>query len=128
MEAALDLGPYGVPLDSTAGAFATASVRHSVSPDQRALSRLWTTSSPPQNIELSQCWRELASGQRQVTDSAFSDAHYFLLLTRAVKSGGARRGIRTRNFRILNQVLLTPSRKQLAMQLGLSASSIAALS
>jgi len=45
-----------------------------------------------------------------------------------VKPGGARRGIRTRNFRILNQILLTPSRKQLAIELGLSASTLAALS
>jgi len=131
MEAALDLGPYVAPFDSTAGAlgFPKASVSQLAPPDQRALDRLWATSSPPvQTIDLAQCWHDLASGRRQVADSAFSDDHYFLLLTRAVKPVGARRGIRARNFRVLNQVLLTPSRKQLAVELGLSTSSIAALS
>jgi DNA-binding CsgD family transcriptional regulator len=45
-----------------------------------------------------------------------------------VKPLRVRRGIRARNFRVLNQMLLTPSRKQLAVALGLSASSIATLS
>jgi DNA-binding CsgD family transcriptional regulator len=130
MEAALALGPYVVPVDSTTGAllFPKASVRHPTPPDQRALSGVWATSPPVLKIDLAECWRELTSGRRQIADSAFSDGHYFLLLTRAVKPTVARRGIRTRNFQVLREMLLTPSRKQLAAQLGLSASSIAALS
>jgi DNA-binding CsgD family transcriptional regulator len=129
MEAALDLGPYVDPLDSRRTLlFPKATVRHPAPPDQWACSGLWATSPPVQTIELAQCWQEFTSGRRQIVDSAFSDDHYFLLVTRAVKPAVARRGIRARNFQVLNQVLLTPSRKQLAAQLGLSASSIAALS
>jgi DNA-binding CsgD family transcriptional regulator len=130
MEAAPDLSSYVEPLDSAAGClgFPKTSVRNPAPPDHQAFLRLWATSTPVQTIELAQCWDELASGRRQVTDSGFSDGHYFLLLTRTVKPRGARRGIRTRNFRVLNRMLLTPSRKQLAVELGLSTSSIAALS
>ncbi|HKO48194.1 MAG TPA: LuxR C-terminal-related transcriptional regulator [Polyangiaceae bacterium] len=130
MEAALDLSPYVDPLDSATGplVFPKASARHLDLPEQWALGQEWATSPPVQTIDLAQCWHELASGRRQVAASAASDNHYFLLLTRAVKPSRVRRGIRTRNFRVLSQVLLTPSRKQLAAELGLSASSIAALS
>jgi DNA-binding CsgD family transcriptional regulator len=130
MEAALDLNPHLVPFDCPLGlpVFSRASVLKPDRVDQGALNRPWATSPPVQTVELASCWQELASGRRQVADSAASDDHYFLLLTRAVKPVAARRGIRTRNFRVLNQVLLTPSRKQVALELGLSASSIAALS
>jgi len=90
--------------------------------------RLWAPSTPVQTIELSECWQDLAAGRRQVADSAASDDHYLLLLTRVVKPGRARRGIRARNFRVLNRALLTPSRSQLSSEVGLSTSSIAALS
>ncbi|HYQ44751.1 MAG TPA: LuxR C-terminal-related transcriptional regulator [Polyangiaceae bacterium] len=90
--------------------------------------RLWAPSTPVQPIELSECWQQLAAGRRQIADSAASDDHYLLLLTRAVKPGRARRGIRARNFRVLSRVLLTPSRSQLSLEIGLSTSSIAALS
>ena len=130
MEAALDLSPYLVPLGSIPGpvGFARASVLQPAGPDPGGFDRRWATSPPVQTIDLATCWQELASGRRQIADSAASDDHYFLLLTRAVKPVGARRGTRTRNFRVLNQVLLTPSRKQLSLELGLSASSVAALS
>jgi DNA-binding CsgD family transcriptional regulator len=129
MEAALALGPYVVPLDSTTGVplFPKASVRHPP-PDSGAASERWAASPPVLTVDLAQCWQDLTSGRRQIADSAFSDNHYFLLLTRLVKPPAARRGIRKRNFEVLRQVLLTSSRKQVAVQLGLSASSIAALS
>jgi DNA-binding CsgD family transcriptional regulator len=90
--------------------------------------RLWAPSTPVQTIDLAQCWHELASGRQQIADSSASEEHYFLLLTRCAKVGRARRGIRARNFGVLNRVLLTPSRKQLSLEVGLSTSSIAALS
>jgi len=90
--------------------------------------RLWAPSTPVQTIDLAQCWQELASGRQQIADSAASEEHYFLLLTRSAKVGRARRGIRARNFQVLNRVLLTASRKQLSLEVGLSTSSIAALS
>jgi len=130
MTAALNLSPYVDPFASTAGplGFPRACARHLAPPEQWALGQAWGTSPPVETIDLAQCWQELASGRRQIADSASSDDHYFLLLTRAVKPSRVRRGIRTRNFRVLNQVLLTPSRKQLALELALSASSIATLS
>jgi DNA-binding CsgD family transcriptional regulator len=130
MEAALDLSPHLVPLESLAKpvVFPRASVLQPGPIDQGAFDGPWATSPPVQTIELATCWQELASGRRQIADSAASADYYFLLLTRVVKPAGARRGIRTRNFRVLNQMLLTPSRKQVAFELGLSASSIAALS
>ena len=130
MEAALDLGPYAVPHDSAPAplVFPKASVRVPSPVAQGVSGGPSLTSSPVQTIELSQLWHELASGRRQIADCAASDGHYFLLLTRALKPVGVRRGIRTRNFRVLNQVLLNPSRKQLVVELGLSSSSIAALS
>jgi len=90
--------------------------------------RLWAPSTPVQTIDLAQCWQELASGRQQIADCGASEEHYFLLLTRSAKVGRARRGIRARNFQVLNRVLLTPSRKQLSLEVGLSTSSIAALS
>jgi DNA-binding CsgD family transcriptional regulator len=130
MEAALNLRPYAVPLDSTVTplVFPKASVPLPAPAEQSVGVGASLTSSPVQTIELCQLWHELASGRRQIADCAASDSHYFLLLTRALKRVGARRGIRTRNFHVLNRVLLNPSRKQVSVELGLSTSSIAALS
>ena len=130
MAAALNLSPYVDPLAPAASpmGFPQASARHLPPPEQWALGKAWVTSPAVETIDLAQCWHELASGRRQIADSASSNDHYFLLLTRAVKPSRVRRGIRTRNFGVLNRVLLTPSRKQLALELGLSASSIATLS
>lgn len=130
MEAALDLGPFVGPLDSAVSPSVLARwpEREPVPPDPMASNRLWAPSTPVQTIDLAQCWQELASGRHQIVDCGASGEHYFLLLTRSVKVGRARRGIRARNFQVLNRVLLTPSRKQLSLELGLSTSSIAALS
>jgi DNA-binding CsgD family transcriptional regulator len=130
MEAALDHSRYVGPLDSAASpsVFPKRSERDRVAPDPMASNRLWAPSTPVQTVDLAQCWQELAAGRQQIADSSASDEHYFLLLTRSAKVGRARRGIRARNFQVLNRVLLTPSRKQLSLEVGLSTSSIAALS
>lgn len=130
MEAALDLGSYVGPLDSalSQSAFPKRSERGPVPPDPMASIRLWAPSTPVQTIDLAQCWQELASGRQQIADSAASEEHYFLLLTRSAKVGRARRGIRARNFQVLNRVLVAPSREALSLEVGLSTSSIAALS
>ncbi len=127
---AVNPAPYVVPFDSRVGAsvFPHEPIRRPASPDRMALTRSWASSPPAQTVELAQCWHELAGGRRQIADSSCSDEYYFLLLTRAVKPRRARRGLGARNFRVLSQVLLTPSRKQLSAQIGFSASSIAALS
>ncbi|HET7538812.1 MAG TPA: LuxR C-terminal-related transcriptional regulator [Polyangiaceae bacterium] len=129
MQAALDLSPY-VPRVSAAAplVFPKASLHLPTPAPQKLPAAASLTSPPVQTLELAQLWQELASGRRQIADCAASDEHYFLLLTRALKPVGVRRGIRTRNFQVLNRVLLSPSRKQLSVELGLSASSIAALS
>ena len=130
MEAALDLSPYVGPLDLAAGpaGLPERPRRDTVLPDPMASIRLWAPSTPVQTIDLAQCWQELASGRQQIADGSASEEHYFLLLTRSAKVGRARRGIRARNFQVLNRVLLTPSRKKLSLEVGLSTSSIAALS
>ena len=130
MEAALDLSPYVGPLGLAAGPISLPErpPRDSVSPDPMASIRLWAPSTPVQTFDLAQCWQELASGRKQIADSAASEEHYFLLLARSPKVGRARRGVRARNFQVLNRVLLTPSRKELSLEVGLSTSSIAALS
>ncbi|HYP99292.1 MAG TPA: LuxR C-terminal-related transcriptional regulator [Polyangiaceae bacterium] len=130
MEAALDLSPYVDPLDLAArrSLFPTRPERDLVPPDPMASISLWAPSAPVQTVNLAQCWQELASGRRQIADRAASDEYYFLLLARTTKAVRARRGIRARNFGVLNRVLLTPSRKQLSLEVGLSTSSIAALS
>lgn len=130
MEAALDHGRHVGPLDS-AGRPSIARKRLErdlVPPDPMASIRLWAPSTPAQTIDLAQCWQELASGRQQIADTQASQDHYLLLLTQAAKVGRARRGIRARNFEVLNRMLLTPSRKQLSLEVGLSTSSIAALS
>lgn len=130
MEAALDLSPYVDRLDSAAcqSLLSMRSARDPVPPDHMASISLWTPSTPVQSIDLAQCWQELASGRRQIADRSASDEYYFLLLASSPKPVRARRGIRARNFGVLNRVLLTPSRRQLSLEVGLSTSSIAALS
>jgi len=130
MEAALDHGSYVGPLASAASSsvLPKRSERDPFPPEPMAPNRLWEPTTAVQTIDLAQCWQELASGRQQIAESAASEEHYILLLTRAAKVTRARRGIRARNFQVLSRVLLTPSRRQLSLEVGLSTSSIAALS